>query len=359
MHLLMVKTTKFAHWSELLVLPGIVDMFGLMYFNIIKNGVENMPWCPNCNAEYQEGYKECSDCGVALVDSLEENEVELVPFFQAEDKKMAEKLVSYFNYSNLPSEMAFNEKNEVYVVCIPPKMEKEARKLYQAFYFVERENIENGIYKDSKSKSSKEVTDDENYPDTMEATHTPNPMEEVLVDGFVPEHANDDQTEVYYDPEDEPEDEGVEKGVYIFKADRYRDLAGTVSIFLFFGIIGLAFVILNMAGILSVLNGWMPNTVMGALFIGFLYVAFSTKQKANNIRDEIATENKMTEEINSWLKEHITADYLTSIYNDNVSEELNYIKMTDTIKKQLIENFGDQNPSYLDRLVEEYYNNNF
>ena len=40
-----------------------------------------MPWCPNCKAEYQEGYSKCSDCGVALVDSIEE-EVELVPFFK-------------------------------------------------------------------------------------------------------------------------------------------------------------------------------------------------------------------------------------------------------------------------------------
>jgi hypothetical protein len=98
---------------------------------------------------------------------------------------------------------------------------------------------------------------------------------------------------------------------------------------------------------------------MGALFLSFLYVALSTRQRAQKIRAEIAVENKLTEDINAWLKENVTKDYLTSIHNDNVSEELNYIKMTDTIKKLLIKNFGKQNLSYLDRLVEEYYNNNF
>ncbi len=28
-----------------------------------------MPWCPDCGAEYREGFTSCSDCGVALVDT--------------------------------------------------------------------------------------------------------------------------------------------------------------------------------------------------------------------------------------------------------------------------------------------------
>lgn len=33
-----------------------------------------MPWCPKCKNEYYEGIKVCADCGVELVDSLEEFE---------------------------------------------------------------------------------------------------------------------------------------------------------------------------------------------------------------------------------------------------------------------------------------------
>ncbi len=319
-----------------------------------------MPWCPNCNAEYQEGYTECSDCGVALVDSLEED-IELVPFFQAEDKKIAEKLVSYFKYSNMPSELSYSEENEVYLVNIPPKMEKEARKLYQAFYFVERENIANGIYKDGKSTVSEdevEASDDTN-DEIIDTSLTPDPTLEVKMDDYVTQHSKLDEKAEYIDSVEEIEDEEAEKGAYVFKADRYKDLAGTVGIFLFFGVVGLVFVILNMAGFLTILNGWLPNVVMGALFISFLYVAFSTRQRAQKIREEIAIENKLTEDINAWLKENVTEDFLASIHNDSISEELNYIKMTDTIKELLIKNFGKQNLSYLDRLVEEYYNNNF
>jgi len=28
-----------------------------------------MPWCPECGAEYREGFGTCSECGVALVDA--------------------------------------------------------------------------------------------------------------------------------------------------------------------------------------------------------------------------------------------------------------------------------------------------
>lgn len=31
-----------------------------------------MPFCPNCRYEYEEGVRECADCGVPLVDQLPE-----------------------------------------------------------------------------------------------------------------------------------------------------------------------------------------------------------------------------------------------------------------------------------------------
>lgn len=318
-----------------------------------------MPWCPKCNSEYQEGFTECSDCGAALVDSLEEA-VEFLPFFQAESKKIAEKLISYFQYSGLPSELSYDTEREVYVVKIPPNQEKQAKKLYQAFYYVERENIEKGIYEDktpeeaegpSKSEADTDAgTDDKDGPGDRE------PAIELLEEG---DEEASDGTEEDIIEEETPSDAPEDRGAYIFKEDRHKDLAGTVWIFLFFGIAGLIFVILNMAGFLTVLNGWIPNTVMGALFLFFLYVAVTTNTKAKSLKAEIAEENKLTEDINLWLKEHLTKDYLASIYNDAVSEELNYIKMTDAVRALLLEQFGPQNLSYLDRLIEEYYNSNF
>ena len=330
-----------------------------------------MPWCPNCKAEYQEGFTECSDCGVPLVDSIEK-EIEYVPFFQAEEAKFAEKLARYLEYSGVKTQVTYDGENELYLVSIPPKAEKQAKKLYQAFIFVERENIENGVYdknktdvpSDAEKDTLKENTPGHNAADPGEASEADGPTveyydEELYQEDTPSDEEEEDRNSFDSDGEITKGEAEEDSSVYVMKADKYKDLAGTVWIFLFFGVIGLVFVLLNMAGILSVLNGWMPNLIMLAMFLFFLYVAASTNAKAKKIRAEIDAENKMTEDINQWFEAHFTEEFLSSIHNDNISSELNYMKMTDIMKEMLIKEFGPLNLAYLDRLIEEYYSRNF
>lgn len=42
-----------------------------------------MPWCPKCRLEYREGFENCNDCGVPLVDELPPEEP--APTFEPED----------------------------------------------------------------------------------------------------------------------------------------------------------------------------------------------------------------------------------------------------------------------------------
>ncbi len=340
-----------------------------------------MPWCPKCNAEYQEGFTVCSDCGVELVENLEEEEI-LVPFFQAEDKRIADKLASFYQYSNMPASVTFDEENELYIVNIPPKAEKEARKLYQAFYFVERDNIANGLYNDDNTEGEYSTEETDTLGDTSSDQATGDaadqtaeaseegPEIELFDEELNEDELNEEEAEVYTpkakpgkikiadeaDTDIEPEED---TRTYVMKADKYKDLAGTVWIFLIFGIAGLIFVLLNVFGILTVFNGWLPNTIMGILFLFFLYVGISTNQKAKKLRSEIAAENEMTEKINAWFKEHFTEEFIATLYNNTISEELNYIKLTDAVKELLLKEFGPQNLAYLDHLIEDYYNSNF
>ncbi len=359
-----------------------------------------MPYCPKCNAEYQEGYTMCADCKVPLVDSPEaEQEAELLmPFFQAEDKKIADKLSSYFNYSDLPSDVSYDEENELYIVSIPPKAEKLAKQLYQAFYFVERENIANGVYRDDRPEEAAEALTEtsEGTEEEAEKDTETNAAEDTVLNGEEAElsEASDGPEIEYYEGEEEfaqeedtedslgketqreasareiaeeelPEEEDPDSirhthdgSTYVMKEDKYKDLTGTAWIFLLFGAAGLVFVCLNVFGVISVLSGWLSNSFMTALFLFFLYVAVSTRSKAKTIKTEIDTENKLTAEINDWLKEHFTEEFIKANYQENVSEELNYMKLTETIKEMLLTEFGSQNTAYLDRLIEDYYNNN-
>jgi len=330
-----------------------------------------MPFCPKCKAEYQEGFTVCSDCKVDLVEDLKTAE-ELIPFFQAEDKKIAEKLVKFFNYSDVNSSIAFDEENEVYVVLISPKKQMEAKKLYQAFYFVERERLLNGesdLVPEVDESNLMDVADTSDDVELPGSSSSADSSKEDAVDaddniyGYAPE--SEDSSEEEYageTPSDEvsafDDDDADDAAPYIMKADQYKDLNGTVWIFLFFGVAGLIVVLLNVIGVLSLFNGWIPNAVMAALFLFFIYVAITTNQKAKRIQAEIAEENALTERINEWLKANITEAFVTSLYSESISEELNYLKVIDTIKEMLIKEFGSQNLSYLDRIIEEYYNSN-
>ncbi len=305
-----------------------------------------MPWCPNCKAEFQEGVKVCSDCDIELVEDLAKAEV-LEPFFQAEDKKVAEKLASFFEYSDLRAEVRYNEETEVYIVLVPPKQQSQAKKLYQAFCFVESTKME----RNNENKTSSVEHDSEEEP--MDIDQTLETTEDAL---------NEKDEDDLKAPGDDISDfDEVEKPsyAYVMKEDQYKDLTGTVWIFLFFGLAGSVLVILNIIGVFSFINGWIAIGVMGALFLSFIYIAFSTHQKAKKVQAEIEAENKLTEEINHWLEQTVTESFLTTLHNDDISEELNYIKNIETIKEMLLKEFGPQNLAYLDRIIDEYYSTTF
>lgn len=344
-----------------------------------------MPWCPNCKTEYRKGFTVCSDCSSPLVEKLVDNE--LIPFFQAEEKSIAEKLIRYFDYSGLTSDIRYHEENQVYVVSIPVEKQMEAKKLYQAFYFVERERAEKESCRESStlkdcSTTKGDMLDDlsndrmdqlttlaehieiteqasaedallQNEIATAEDTVTENITK---IDDSVQEAITEDASLAEDPPDYNPNDEPA---TYVLKSEQYKDLNATVWIFLFFGIVGILVLILNLIDIFNFINGIIPTGVMGALFLFFLYVGISTNSKAKKVHAEIEEENRLTEKINHWLKVNITDDFLTSIHNASISSELNYMKATETIQNMLIKEFGPQNHAYLDRLIEDFYTKTF
>lgn len=294
-----------------------------------------MSWCPKCKMEYQEGITICDDCQIELVESLEVEE-EMVPLLQAVEKDILEKLIRYFDYSGLKASIQFDEANEIYEIFVPSKKQRQAKKLYQAFMIVESEN-------QGQKTVNVDPTEESFEP---EAALSDNDFEEDTLDQENQDTPEDDAFD--YKSSDAP-------SVYVMKADRYKDLKDTVWIFLLFGVVGLLVVLLNVIGILSFINGIIPTLVSSALFLFFIYVGLSTHKKAKQVQVEIAAEKKLTDDINQWLEINVTEDYLSSLNDDTVSEEVNYIKKTEIIKSRLIKEFGEQNDAYLDRLIDEFY----
>ena len=55
-----------------------------------------MPWCPKCRNEYVEGIKVCADCGVDLVEMLEEGKGSPLIFG---DRGQMERLKDFLTYN--------------------------------------------------------------------------------------------------------------------------------------------------------------------------------------------------------------------------------------------------------------------
>lgn len=335
-----------------------------------------MPWCPKCKAEFQDGYTICSDCNVELVDELVDEQPEeegIIPIFASDEKQIAEKLMRYFNYSKLDGAiLTFDEEKKLYMVAAPSEIAEKANELYQAFYYVERKKLEKKL---DESKFSNLLTEDDETEDLDEddganptAQNDTMDVETESDDYLSDETDMDSELEDFKEMDDVLSNEDViesEKHIrstssaYVMKADRYKDLSSTVWVFLLFGIVGLVFVLLNLTGIIHVLPDALPNIVMGVLFLYFVYVGLSTNKKAKQVQAGIEAENKLTQDINEWLKHNITKEFVEAHRDVSVNEELSYIKLFEAIREMLINEFGDQDVAYLDHLIEEFYSNAF
>jgi len=144
--------------------------------------------------------------------------------------------------------------------------------------------------------------------------------------------------------------------VYVKKADKYEDLHSTAVCFSILGGAGLIFCMLNLIGVLHFYSSPIQLIAMLIVFVIFLYVGISSHLHAKEIKGQISIEEEQTASINQWLNENITEEYLQSHTDPTISDEINYMQQTEQIKQELQQQFPDTQESYLDRLIDEFFN---
>ena len=101
-----------------------------------------MPWCPQCGAEYREGFSRCSECGVALVEAPPSKPqrpaepgpewVEIASYTTAEEARLAQGLLQE---QDIPAEVIdkhvvlnpFPQVDEAEVLLlVPPEHAEQA-----------------------------------------------------------------------------------------------------------------------------------------------------------------------------------------------------------------------------------------
>lgn len=325
-----------------------------------------MPWCPNCKEEYVEGMTVCNDCGADLVDELPA-EREFITFLVTDKEKFAQKFVEFLHYSKVDDvTYEYEEDTQQWAVMIKKEQIKKVKKLYDAFYSVE---LDQELTKnEGESSSEYEVSGAKGEVQKTFYSET----EEIAEDEE--DTINDDNGEFTEDPfendsmfDKEELKEIVEaskkkptkSSAYVKKEEQYRDLKSTAGTFIVVSVLGIAVLILNGTGVIHIFYGILPNVVMGALFLVFLLIGFQTIISAIKVEKEIDQENSVTEAINNWLTQNVTLEILDNLTSSADSEEVRFFCKLDKMKGMITEQFGELDDSYLDRLVEEFYNSHF
>ncbi|WP_312372392.1 hypothetical protein [Lachnoclostridium sp.] len=311
-----------------------------------------MPWCPDCKTEYRKGITMCNDCGKELVESLEEVS-DYVILCSIEKEEVAKKLVKYLSYSNLESYYEYSNEEDCYPVYVHEPELKMAKKAFNAFYTVELESME----KDADNKnldtetSLDSLSEEDNLKDNLDD----------LLDSM--DDDSNESSRLKKKREEEEKDQIVsmmyDGGAYEKKSEKSKELRSTALTFFAFGIGGIAFVILNIMGVISFISGPLSYTVMTGLFIAFLAIGVNSVTRAKKTAKEAILEDEMTTKINRFLEANVTEQVITSMKDENSSEEANFIKVMEGIKKLVVKEFGSLDNAFLDYIVEEFYNNHF
>ena len=285
-------------------------------------------WCPKCRNEYINGVTTCVDCGCDLVEELPEeiDENEPVAIGSLASEETASKLVGYLNRAGLLScavrPQPENEEGEIpaYDIIVAGK---ELVYIHQLF---------DGLTEDA----------DEEDPLDLE----------LLLPKFEEKYAeiqDEEANKLLSDLRTEA------STVYVNKKDTYSDFKFSGISFIVFAVLGYLFALLNGLGVFTIFNTF-SVIVLTIVFTVFMIIGISSIHKANSIKTLVSEEENVLEDVENYIAEHFTDDYFASLPSDeSLSDEENFLMITDRLKVELTEAFPLFSRGYIDQLVDERY----
>ncbi len=147
---------------------------------------------------------------------------------------------------------------------------------------------------------------------------------------------------------------------YITKSDKYKDLHSSSLSLIIVGVLGDIFLILNALDVLPIhfafegLSGILFYIVMGALLNVFLIGGIVSLKSAGKIKSEIKSEEDFTSSVISYITDTYTKDSIDEHFSSTDEANL-YFEREAFIKKAISDKFGELDEAYLDKLIEDIY----
>lgn len=146
---------------------------------------------------------------------------------------------------------------------------------------------------------------------------------------------------------------------YHSRAENFKSSAYTLILV---GILGIGALVLLYLDVLPIhfygAGKYLTNIVMGSLFIIFIIVGVKSFKTAAKYEELAAEEDKLTEDIKTWVSENIDVKEIIQTENrknPDMSEEMKYFFYYGSLKKKVVAAFPDAPEDYMDNLLEELY----
>lgn len=293
-----------------------------------------MPWCPVCRNEYVKGYTKCSDCGVDLIESLDDGPQ---PLMFGGEAQMTE-LSQFLKANGIEGAFTrYDEKEKVHELLIPKEDIPSAKNMIMEFLRDMQER---------EAMAAQALEEDE------------------------------DPSEMTGEAADEAED-GKKKapdlrknGAYVDKKAKAEEYKSSAFALLFIGSLGIVMLVLLWMGVLPFhmygMGKLVFTGVMGFLFLVFFVMGINSIKMYKSYVGVADKETTLIDEVNAYLEANLQKEQVDSATripenleaDDETLAQLYFVRMG-YIKKQLLDNFEDLDIPLADKLADDWYSKQF
>ena len=143
--------------------------------------------------------------------------------------------------------------------------------------------------------------------------------------------------------------------VYTNAEDSFKENMSTAWSFLGIGVVGTVFTILNLTGVLHIMQGFMQKGISLLLFLGFMVYGIIVIRSKKDMLAKIEKEKSDRNKFKDWMREKYTDEVLSNLGTMEASAEELELLQINYMSEELVKHFPEINPNFADRLAEEFF----